>query len=385
MARIYWLLGSATDREADAAIALSHELPDSWSIVCNKMLWTPYARRFELDMVVVGDHGVYIIDEKSWRSPVKCGPEWWTIASGKAVRNPLNKAENAAAVLGTTLTSDVPALRGAVSGGMLVHAFVLFSRPGIDLDVDQCPAADRILRMEQAASLLKSFDAYRGKKGTDLTAHRDGIVSYLLGEQERGLIPEPLGVPKSLDVDPASAGNAADMDSAEPRTLTGSHRSHRPMWFTLFAIAVLAVGIVAALAWRSGSNEGGSPPGPSLSPLAVVWQDAHNHVGDYAVVEGPVMDVERSPMNVDIANIYLNVGKVFVRGQAPDPTRFYFYVPSEYDETFRAEVRVLPGNPTTPGKAYSGHVVCVTGRIAETARGEPFIEVHSTSAISLVD
>ena len=73
MARIYWLLGSATDREAEAAIALSHELPESWSIICNKMLWTPYARRFELDMVIVGEHGVYVIDEKSWRSPVKCG------------------------------------------------------------------------------------------------------------------------------------------------------------------------------------------------------------------------------------------------------------------------------------------------------------------------
>lgn len=49
MARIYWIQSSATPKEAAAMIALSKALPESWTIICNKILFTDYGRSFELD------------------------------------------------------------------------------------------------------------------------------------------------------------------------------------------------------------------------------------------------------------------------------------------------------------------------------------------------
>jgi hypothetical protein len=152
------------------------------------------------------------------------------------------------------------------------------------------------------------------------------------------------------------------------------------------AAILLVLGVVVALVVWRGMDDGADPTASgSPSLVAVAWQDAHDRVGDDAVVEGPVMDVERSPMNADPADTYLNVGKVFHEGQTADPSRFYFVVPSQYDEAFRTEVSRLPGSPATPAESYSGHVVRVVGRIEENSRGEPFIEVTSTSAISLVE
>jgi hypothetical protein len=102
------------------------------------------------------------------------------------------------------------------------------------------------------------------------------------------------------------------------------------LWIAAILL-VLAV-VVALVVWR-GMDDGADPTASgSPSLVAVAWQDAHDRVGDDAVVEGPVMDVERSPMNADPADTYLNVGKVFHEGQTADPSRFYFVVPSQYDE-----------------------------------------------------
>lgn len=386
MARIYWLLGSATDREADAAIALSHELPESWSIICNKMLWTPFARRFELDMVIVGDHGIYVIDEKSWRSPVKCGAERWTMANGRTVKSPLNTVENAAAVLGTGLRDEVRGLRSSVPGGMIAHAFVLFSGRGIDLDLDQCPAPDRVLRMEQAAVLIKSFDDYRAARGANLAAYQDRIVSWLLGTESPGVVPEASSEAGDVSAEGASQETRVAAETS-PRPVEAGSRRGRP-WLVALLAALLVVAVaVVAVAFNLSGDAGeqlavaqSSPP-----PVPVAWRDAHEHVGEYVAVEGPVMDVERSPMGAETAATFINVGKEFLRDQPPDPIRFYAVVPEQYDHAFRGQVAALPGNPASPGEAYVGYVVSVTGLIEENSRGEPFIEVRSTHAITLVD
>ena len=162
----------------------------------------------------------------------------------------------------------------------------------------------------------------------------------------------------------------------------------RRRWWSLAAVAALVVIAVvgAVLLFSRGGEAAKDAVGTtSPAPVAIDWQDAHSHVGEFAVVTGSVMDVERSPMNSDSASTFINIGKEFRAGMPADPSRFYAVVPEEYDARFRSGVARLPGAPASPGEAYGGAVVRVTGLIDENTRGEPFIEVHSADSITVVD
>ena len=280
----------------------------------------------------------------------------------------------------------MPGLRPSVRDGMMAHAFVLFSRRGIDLDLDQCPAPDRVLRMEQAAVLLKSFDDYRGSKGADLAAHRDQIVRWVLGTDAPVPVPEP-GVPVGDDERREDSDKATAVSASGQPPIRAARRRGRRSLLVGVAAAVIAAAVIAVvlLVSQDGSGPEGAAASPTPSLQTVVWSDAHAHVGEHATVEGVVMDVERSPMGAETASTFINIGEEFRSGMPADPSRFYAVVPEEYDARFRSEVVGLPGGPSSPGEAYVGATVQVTGRIDENSRGEPFIEVHSTASIAVVD
>jgi hypothetical protein len=181
MARIYWLSKSATDREAEAAITLAKQLPESWAIVCNKFVFTTFQRRFEVDMVIVGAHGVYVLDEKSWKGPVTCDTEYWRNGRFPPEKSPIQNMENAAAVLGTQLRKEIDKQSLRSGPAWFVDAFVLFSRTGVRIHMDQCPAPDRILRLADAAVVLTGLDAHHREEDRDLRECRDVIVKWLLG------------------------------------------------------------------------------------------------------------------------------------------------------------------------------------------------------------
>jgi len=342
LAQLYWIGKSATDNEARAAIDLAKLLPDDWSVVCNKTLWTNYARSYEVDMIVVGDHGVYLLDEKSWRGRVVCGREFWWTGGGHRERSPLNKVEDAARILSGHLKKSVPGLGQALDGAFLTYGFVVFSRDDVELDTDQCPAPDRILRLAQAADALRSFDGFRGQQGTTIVDFKEAIVKWLIGE-----------------------------DAVEPPP-----RLQRRSFITwLAAVAAVIAAIIIALVATADT----SPRAESEPPL-VQWNTAYLHVDQRAVVEGPVADVE-----VSGGATFINFGKKFHRGQPADRTRFYCLIPPEYDRAFREGIEAQYGKGTTPSDVFGRHIVKATGLIRESDRGEPYMEIHSASALARVD
>lgn len=361
-------------------IALSKALPESWTIICNKILFTDYGRSFELDMIIVGEHSVYVVDEKSWRGHIICGAEKWTTSSGIRVRSPLTNVDMACKILSGHLRREIA---GMADLKWFAYGFVMLSDPEVEPDFAQCPASDRVLRLATAARTLRSLDAARGQRGVDLRLYHDAIVKYLLGSEELvdgSLEAEAVGSPgaRNQEPSPARARSASALDlPAEP------HR--RARWF-LVAGALLAA-VVVFFVWHSLAGDSGSSGSPSPSPSQIVlWQDAHNHIDEFAAVQGPVRDVEisRSKSDGTVYRTYINIGKVFRAGQAPDPGRFYCLVPGEDDASFRAALAQLPGSPGTPSAAYANKIVRMSGTILES-RGEPYMVIHSPDAITLVE
>ncbi len=353
MAHLCWIDKSATDLEAAAAIELARLLPEDWSIVCNKTLWTNYARSFEVDMIIVGAHGIYLVDEKSWRGPVVCGPEYWQMAGGQRKKSPLNKVEDAARVLSGHLRKRVTGLQQALGGNFLTYGFVLFSRGETELNTENCPAPDRILRLAQAADALRSFDGFRGQQGSDIQHFSADIVKWLVGEDTLVLPP----------------GEVATT------VATGARQRTRLPW--LVAIAVL-VASVAAVAWVVSTDD--SLPPPEEQPVVVPWNEAYRHLNEMAEVEGPVMDVEQSG-----GATFINLGKEFRASDAPDKTRFYALIPQEYDPAFRRQLEDAHGDGALPSDVFGGHVVRIRGRITESQSGEPYIRLTSVEHVEIVE
>lgn len=101
---------------------------------------------------------------------------------------------------------------------------------------------------------------------------------------------------------------------------------------------------------------------------AISWDEAYQHVGEVATVQGPVM----SPRYAESSGgqpTFLNIGRPF-----PDPDRFTVVIWGDDRGNF----------PTPPEQAYDGKTICVTGLI-ESFEGSPEIIADSPSDIKIVE
>ena len=107
---------SASEGERRTAGLLQCELPDDWVVI-----WGVLIIRFggiyeEVDFIVVGDHGVYLIEDKSWNGRVTAGRGDFIVIGPKVpnpvkkVPNPVEKAEMAAKTVAAQLREAVPGL-----------------------------------------------------------------------------------------------------------------------------------------------------------------------------------------------------------------------------------------------------------------------------------
>lgn len=83
------------------------KLPKDWVIVANKCLATSQNRSFEIDFIILADHWVFAIDEKSWRGPIHGSDTIWVREGGSSERSPLTKIDYVARVLAGYLRERV--------------------------------------------------------------------------------------------------------------------------------------------------------------------------------------------------------------------------------------------------------------------------------------
>lgn len=112
-----------TEGERRAAKILQ-SLPPHWMVICNKVLPAAQGRSHEIDFIVIGEHWLFALDEKSWRGTLSGNEDQWVRADGASERSPLAKIDYVAKVLAGYLYQRVPMLNHK---GQCVHGGVLLS------------------------------------------------------------------------------------------------------------------------------------------------------------------------------------------------------------------------------------------------------------------
>lgn len=212
----------ATEGERRTAEAL-RGLPEHWVVLCNKTLVTQNGRSFEIDFIVLGDHAVYVIDEKSWRGRIHGSDQHWVREDGSSERSPLSKIDYVAKVLAGELRARVNRL-GEIGDAHFVFGRVLLSAATEPPRINDARKADGVLLLDSAVEQLVAFD--QRPELPDLTPHRDAIRTVLHDLRARPKFPTAIGdysIEEILSTRPGAYQARAVHRLAGPRTLWVYH------------------------------------------------------------------------------------------------------------------------------------------------------------------
>lgn len=179
----------ATEGERRAAAVL-RGLPDSWLVICNKMLATNDGRTYEIDFIVVGERWVFVIDEKSWWGKITGNDQRWIREDGYAERSPLTKADTIARPLAGNLRAGTNQLRDNI--GQWVRGGVLLSLSDRVPEIQDPRSTDAIFLLGNVCDRLREIDLKGGSR--NVGSARGEIRNCLLGLPDRPEIPSQIGL-----------------------------------------------------------------------------------------------------------------------------------------------------------------------------------------------
>lgn len=133
-----------TPSEREAASIL-RGLPSGWLVVCNKELVSPAGFVYELDFIIVGEHLVFVVDEKNWKGVIRGNENIWVLPSGESRPSPLAKLGHACRQLAGMLRARVPNLHDLPKNRHFVRPLVILSHPQVRLDVHDPRIGDSVL------------------------------------------------------------------------------------------------------------------------------------------------------------------------------------------------------------------------------------------------
>ncbi|MCD7439451.1 protein kinase [Streptomyces lincolnensis] len=179
-ARIVAVGEAVNDAERRVIAHLRDHAPDDWTVLHSVEI--PHGNRlFEVDLVVVTGHAVYVIDVKGTRGRIEADGSRWYPARRAPFRSPVPKLQSHAKQLKTTLESaHLPLSR------LWTHALVVLPAPDAVL-LDNTPAQrdakatinlpdliGRLADITQIPVSSRRFD-------TDISAHHAAIVNTVRG------------------------------------------------------------------------------------------------------------------------------------------------------------------------------------------------------------
>ncbi len=211
-------VGPATEGERKAGNALA-KLPRDWVVIANKVLPTPQGQSFEIDFIVLADHHIFTIDEKSWRGRIHGSDEVWVRDNGSSERSPLAKIDYVAKVLAGRLRDNVAYFK-EIAGHPVVGR-VLLSQIDHRPTVRDPRAADGILMLPSLVETLVQQDESNGE--ASITALRAKIEAWLHDLSDRPKTPSTIGPYRVIDVASGLAGSRVfqvEHTDGEKRVLT---------------------------------------------------------------------------------------------------------------------------------------------------------------------
>jgi len=178
--------------EERAAAVLERELPDTWTVICNKELVNPDGSSVEVDFIIVGKHAVYVVEEKSWQGPIHGNSNGWVLASGESHKSPLDKAAFVARRVAGLLRGNVPRLKDTVGDAHFVFPRVILSSDDVQIYVQDTRVAIQVLKLSQAAERLRQADEQQAGP-TSVKAFHGEIIRCLTELPNRPRVPKRIG------------------------------------------------------------------------------------------------------------------------------------------------------------------------------------------------
>ena len=195
MAEVHQQGAFMTVGEEQTALFLRDNLPKSWVIIANKLLVSPSGMSREVDFLIVGEHRVFVVDEKGFRGRIHGNDAFWVLDSRESISSPLNKMEMVAKQLAGMLRHNVLGLMNEVSAPF-VSACVVLSDPSAQLMVQE-PRREAIFNLTDAPESLKQMD--RRGRDTSISDFRKAIVEHLLRLSIRPSLPRAVNAYRILD------------------------------------------------------------------------------------------------------------------------------------------------------------------------------------------
>lgn len=147
----------ATEGERKAAKALE-QLPPDWIVICNKIL-PQHDRSHEIDFIIIGQHYVFLLDEKSWRGKIYGNDQMWVREDGTSMRSPLTNADYVAKILSSHIRRKIHPLQDA---GYFVRSGVLLSLSEHLPQIHDSRAATGIFLLSDVCQHLETLDSQGG-------------------------------------------------------------------------------------------------------------------------------------------------------------------------------------------------------------------------------
>ena len=193
---------TASEREVASRLK---DLPESWTVICNKEVVTPAGDTYEVDFVVIGSHVIFVIDEKSWSGDIYGNENVWMLPGGEPRRSPLQKIGHVGRQLAGMLRGRVPYLHEYAQKAHFVVDMVLLSAANCQVRVADPRIGTHVVRLENALEELPRID--RENSILDLNASGQAIRTYLTDLKNRPQFPQKINAFKVLEVLPGGRGH----------------------------------------------------------------------------------------------------------------------------------------------------------------------------------
>lgn len=119
MAKLFPAGETVTDGEQRMLLYLERALPDRWFIVSNVFVYTGKKNR-EIDAVIIGDHCIWVVNEKSYSGTITGDIHTWVLSDGSQEENIIDKAQMAARVVRGKIRKMCPDLKHVYVNGVVL-------------------------------------------------------------------------------------------------------------------------------------------------------------------------------------------------------------------------------------------------------------------------
>ncbi len=166
------------DAERWAFSMLSEELPEHYLLLTNVEIPTKTGQAMEVDALVVGEWGVYVVDVKGYMGRLNAGLHAWSL-DGRGIDNSLSKANYVARVLAGKLKHRIPV--GVYAPWCQGMVFVT-GRKGEEIELEKDDGSLSIYTPRQIVSALTSEWGLTAPRAHQVTAEQREMVLDTIGQ-----------------------------------------------------------------------------------------------------------------------------------------------------------------------------------------------------------